>query len=55
MKKSAQYSVKHILGRLSLLNKVLEKHPINQNNIHFGPLLEYALYGFKHSNGDIRN
>jgi hypothetical protein len=34
---------------------VLENYPINKHNINYEGCLEYALYGYKHSNGDIRN
>jgi len=55
VKKQAQFSVKHILGRLTLLHKILDKYPIEKHGIQWQPCLEYALYGYKHQNGDIRN
>jgi len=35
VKKSAQFSIKHIQGRLQLLQKILEKYPINKSNINY--------------------
>lgn len=37
------------------MQKVLEKFPINKHNIQYQSCLEYAVHGFKHQNGDIRN
>jgi len=55
VKKSSQHSVKHIHGRLQLLQKVLEMYPINKHNISYQSCLDYALLGFQHQNGDVRN
>jgi hypothetical protein len=55
VKKSSKNSIKHILGRLNLLHKVLQKYPINKHNISYQTCLDYALYGYTHQNGDIRN
>ncbi|CDW88088.1 centrosomal protein of 104 kda [Stylonychia lemnae] len=55
VKKSAAFSIKHIQGRLQLLHKVLEKYPVNKHNINYQQCLEYAIHGFQHQSGEIRN
>lgn len=48
-------SHKHIQGRLSLLNSLVGEFKIGNSAVPFRPVLDYALKGFTHSNGDIRN
>ena len=38
-----------------MLHKVLEKYPVAKHpGINYQACLEYALFGFKHQNGEIR-
>lgn len=46
VKKSAQFSVKHIQGRLQLMHKVVQKYPVSKHNINYQQCLEYALVGY---------
>ena len=48
-------STKHLMGRLNLLNSIVKGFKVDSNNVPFAPVLEYALVGFKHSSGDVRN
>lgn len=47
-------SQRHIIGRLSLLNHIVQEYKIDVPQVPFQPVVEYALNGFKNSNGEIR-
>lgn len=48
-------SQKHIIGRLSILNNIVREFRIDNQHVPFQPVVEYALNGFKNSNGEVRN
>jgi len=55
MKEVKAGSHRHIIGRLSLLKKIVEEYKINNAEVPFQPVVEYALNGFKNSNGEVRS
>jgi hypothetical protein len=54
MANQKQASQRHIIGRLSLLNHIVQEYKIDVPQVPFQPVVEYALNGFKNSNGEIR-
>lgn len=47
-------SQRHLVGRLSILTKLVEDYRIDNSTIPYQPVLDYALTGFKNSSQDIR-
>jgi centrosomal protein CEP104 len=55
LKSSAkQGSTKHVIGRTALLNSLVQQYGIDNNNVPFQPVVDYALLNYKHSNNEIR-
>ena len=48
-------SIRHLVGRLVLLHKVLTKNTAQSSGVNYQACLEYAVQGFKHSNAEVRN
>ncbi len=47
-------SLKHILGKMNLLNKILQKYSIKEHSISPSHCIEFGLFGLKHQNQDVR-
>ena len=48
-------SHKHIVGRMQLVHKILEKHPRHiEDQQQLANILKFAKSGFKHQNNDVR-
>lgn len=53
--KEKSTSQKHNLGRLSLLTVVVSEFRIDNSQVPFAPVVEYAITSFSNSNSEIRN
>lgn len=47
-------SIKHTIGRLALLDKVVSEFKIDNPAVPFQPVVEYALNGYQNSSGEVR-
>lgn len=47
-------SIKHTIGRLSLLDKIISEFRIDNPSVPFQPVVEYALNGYQNSSGEVR-
>lgn len=54
VKKTAKNSVRHISGKLNLLNKIISTYKIQSGGINNEICIEYAIDNLKNSNGDVR-
>lgn len=53
--KEKSISQKHILGKLNLLTIIIEEFRIDNSNVPFHPVVEYAIISFSNSNSEIRS
>jgi len=54
-KSKAANSVKALTARLSVLNKFVDEFQINNSDVPFTPVVEYAVKQFQNANGEVRN
>ena len=47
-------SIKHTIGRLALLDKIVSEFKIDNSSVPFQPVVEYALNGYQNSSGEVR-
>ncbi len=52
--KKSTSSLRHIVGKMQLLHKILEKYPIKEHGINHTPVIEFGMFGLKHSHQDVR-